>query len=57
MCQGAQQTFPHLLGVLFHPETALRIEVSIPPLPVPPLVEMKNLRIRAVKQLVCHTAM
>ena len=48
MCQGAQQTFPHLLGVLFHPETALRIEVSIPPLPVPPLVEMKNLRIREV---------
>lgn len=31
MCQGAQQTFPHLLGVLFHPETALRTEASIPP--------------------------
>ena len=29
MCQAVQQTFPHLLGVLFHPETALRIEASI----------------------------
>ena len=33
MCQGAQQTFPHLLGVLFQPETALRIEGSISPTP------------------------
>lgn len=31
MCQGAQQTFPHLLGVLFQPETALRIGGSISP--------------------------
>lgn len=39
MCQAVQRTFPHLLGVLFHPETALRIEGSIS---LPRLVAMKK---------------